>query len=117
MKLSSSALRHQVQLSSIAASFVSLIVYAAVVVVNAQCDPSNKPFRNREELKAAIDTCFEGNDQATSTTISDYDPDKCDGDVKNKYGWPMNTWCVGEVDDFQALFKGKMDFNEEISGK
>ncbi|KAL7451091.1 hypothetical protein ACHAWC_002932 [Mediolabrus comicus] len=69
----------------------------------------------RDELKIAIDTCFEGDDPATAATIEEYNPAKCDGLVKVKYGWPMNTWCTGEVDNMELLFVGKRDFNEDIS--
>ena len=85
--------------------------------VRAACQEGNKPFKDREELKIAIDTCFEGDDPATAATIEDYNPDKCDGLVKVKYGWPMNTWCTGEVDNMELLFVGKRDFNEDISGE
>jgi hypothetical protein len=85
--------------------------------IHAACNPSNKPFQNRDELKIAIDTCFDGDDPATAATIAEYNPQKCEGDVKKKYGWPMNTWCVGDVDDMQLLFVGKRDFNEDISGE
>ena len=83
----------------------------------AICNPANKAFRNREELKRAIDTCFEGDDPATAATIAEYNAQACDRNVKTTYGWPMNEWCVGEVDDMQLLFVGKRDFNEDISGR
>ena len=85
--------------------------------VRAACQEGNKPFKDREELKIAIDTCFEGDDPATAATIEEYNPAKCDGLVKVKYGWPMNTWCTGEVDNMELLFVGKRDFNEDISGE
>ena len=81
------------------------------------CNPANKSFRNREELKRAIDTCFEGDDPATAATIVEYNPQSCERNVKTTYGWPMNEWCVGEVDDLQLLFVGKREFNEDISGE
>ena len=37
--------------------------------------------------------------------------------MKRTYGWPMNEWCVGNVDDMQLLFVGKREFNEDISGE
>ena len=77
----------------------------------------NKCFEDRDELKRAIDHCYEGDDQSTGATIADYNPDRCENQVKTTYGWPMNTWCVGAVDDFQLLFVGKRSFNEDISGK
>ena len=32
------------------------------------------------------------------------------------YGWPMNSWCVGDVTDMSWLFNGMATFNEDISG-
>ncbi len=86
-------------------------------LTNAACNPANKPFQNRRELKTAIDTCFEGDDAATAATIVEYDPQRCNARVKTTYGWPMNEWCVGGVDDMQLLFVGKRAFNEDISGE
>jgi hypothetical protein len=94
-----------------------LLHLTLITTAHAACNPSNKPFQNRDELKIAIDTCFEGDDPATAATIAEYNPQKCNQEVKNTYGWPMNTWCVGDVDDMQLLFVGKRDFNEDISGE
>ena len=88
-----------------------------ILLVNAACQDGNKPFQNRRELKIAIDTCFFGDDAATAATIAEYNEEKCNNEVKSTYGWPMNTWCTGEVDDMQLLFVGKRDFNEDISGE
>eukprot|EP00956_Cyclotella_meneghiniana_P020378 scaffold35859_cov72-Cyclotella_meneghiniana.AAC.5 len=76
---------------------------------------NNKPFENRIELKKAIDTCFYGDDAATAATLVEYDLDACESKIKTTYGWPMNTWNTGLVDDMQLLFVGKRDFNEDIS--
>ena len=32
------------------------------------------------------------------------------------YGWPMNSWCVGNVTDMSELFRDMDTFNEDISG-
>lgn len=47
----------------------------------------------------------------------EYNPQRCNARVKTTYGWPMNEWCVGLVDDMQLLFVGKREFNEDISGE
>ena len=73
-----------------------------------------KCFEDRDELKRAIDRCFEGDDQSTAAMMVAYNPARCEGEVKPTYGWPMNEWCVGDVTDFQLLFVGKRDFNEDI---
>ena len=75
----------------------------------------NKCFASRDELKRAIDSCFEGDDPATAETLSSYNQYRCDNLIKSTYGWPMSTWCTSEVTDFQLLFVGKRSFNEDIS--
>jgi surface protein len=32
------------------------------------------------------------------------------------YGWPMNSWCVSNVDEMTQLSIGQATFNENISG-
>ena len=35
--------------------------------------------------------------------------------IAQTYGWPMNSWCVGNVKDMSYLFSGMNTFNEVIS--
>eukprot|EP00985_Skeletonema_marinoi_P029608 scaffold28378_cov223-Skeletonema_marinoi.AAC.12 len=104
---------------SLASRHLQLALLTATLLhhhtAHSACNPANKPFNNRLELKTAIDTCFEGDDAATAATIAEYNPQRCERNVKETYGWPMNEWCVGEVDDMQLLFVGKREFNEDIS--
>ena len=106
---------------SLASRHLQLALLTATLLhhhaVHSACNPAKKPFNNRLELKTAIDTCFEGDDAATAATIAEYNPQRCERNVKETYGWPMNEWCVGEVDDMQLLFVGKREFNEDISGE
>jgi surface protein len=81
------------------------------VVVAAE----NQCFADRAELKYAIDVCFEGGlgdelcQTDTGTNVTE-----CER-MKETYGWPLNSWCVGEVTDMHFLFVEKRDFNEDIS--
>ena len=36
--------------------------------------------------------------------------------VAQKYGWPINSWCVGSVTDMSYLFYDMDTFNEDING-
>ena len=36
--------------------------------------------------------------------------------IAQKYGWPINSWCVGNVKDMSKLFQFMVTFNENISG-
>jgi len=113
---------HSVKMNlSLASRHLQLALLTATLLhhhtAHSACNPAKKPFNNRLELKTAIDTCFEGDDAATAATIAEYNPQRCERNVKETYGWPMNEWCVGEVDDMQLLFVGKREFNEDISGE
>jgi hypothetical protein len=36
--------------------------------------------------------------------------------VSDTYGWPIGSWCVGDVTDMSNLFEGLDTFDEDISG-
>ena len=69
--------------------------------------PSSKPavpcFADRAKLKGAVD-------EYISTCL--YDKNCAVGQI---YGWPINSWCVGDVTDMSYLFTGMDTFNEDIS--
>src|SRR6056300_464191 len=76
---------------------------SSVVSTDKQC------FANRDELKTAVDTYVSNdcNDDRTEDATCD--------DIYSKYGWPMNSWCVGKVTDMVELFYEMSTFNEDIS--
>ena len=37
-------------------------------------------------------------------------------EIAQVYGWPMNSWCVGNVEDMSYLFSEMYTFNEDING-
>jgi len=69
--------------------------------------PTLKCFANRNELKAAIDT-YIANGCSDSKS-------KC-GDIGDKYGLPIGSWCVSAVTDYEQLFYDAATFNDDISG-
>ena len=74
-----------------------------------------KCFKERDELKDAIDSCFKGGEGAVSeygTTVKISANEEDCINVKATYGWPMNGWCTGDVTNMHFLFSGKRDFNE-----
>jgi len=74
-----------------------------------------KCFKERDELKDAIDSCFKGGEGAVSeygTTVKISANEEDCNNVKATYGWPMNGWCTGDVTNMHFLFSGKRDFNE-----
>jgi len=36
-------------------------------------------------------------------------------EIGQTYGWPMNSWCVGKVENMYSLFEDMETFNEDIS--
>ena len=67
---------------------------------------ANKCFADKSELKAAVDQYIDEEDCANN--------DGCA--VGQIYGWPIGTWCVGNVTDMSQLFVEKSTFNEDLSG-
>ena len=39
--------------------------------------------------------------------------EKCE--IVQTYGWPLNSWCVGNVNDMSFIVSGMDTFNEDIS--
>src|SRR6056300_76088 len=68
----------------------------------------NQCFATRNELKAAVDVYVKSdcNEGASANVCPD---------ITSKYGWPMNSWCVGKVTDMSSLFYEMSTFNEDIS--
>jgi surface protein len=58
-------------------------------------------FSTRHELKVAVDQYVQGYWSAINSS---------------KYGWPIGSWCVGNVTDMKWLFQRLDTFNEDISG-
>ena len=75
-------------------------------------------------LAAAANQCFAADDggydgilyQAVSDYMSQDCPNNNNCAVGQTYGWPMNSWCVGNVTDMSYLFYEMDTFNEDISG-
>ena len=91
-----------------------LLTKGSIVYVTAQ----NTCFKDRTELKWAIDSCWEGGKGHPSDYGTELENDTNEEDcnlVKDTYGWPIGTWCTKDVTDFHFLFVDKEDFNEDIS--
>ena len=80
-------------------------------------------------LAAAANQCFGADDGGYDWTdtggilyqaVRDYMSQDCPNNnncaVGQTYGWPMNSWCVGNVTDMSWLFYDMSAFNEDISG-
>ena len=77
------------------------------------------------QFAAAANQCFgadDGGDEGIlSNAARDYISQDCANNnncaVAQTYGWPMNSWCVGNVTDMSYLFYYMYPaFNEDISG-
>ena len=69
-------------------------------------------------------TCFDATDGGFNgvlyAAVRSYIDQDCANNeectVAQTYGYPMNTWCVGNVTDMSYLFEMMDTFNEDISG-
>jgi len=69
--------------------------------------PSYKCFADRNELKIVVDRYVkDGCGISTS---------QCSG-ISNMFGWPIGSWCFGNITDMSNLFEGIDIFDEDISG-
>jgi hypothetical protein len=69
--------------------------------------PSYECFANRTELKFAVDRYVK--DGCGSFRL-------CPTILVETYGWPIGSWCVGNITDMSSLFEGLDTFDEDISG-
>ena len=76
-----------------------ILLLASINIVTAE-----KCFQDRDELKLAVDVFIDG------------DCTNSDCNVTKTYGYPMNSWCIGNVTSLRYMFSVKPTFNEDISG-
>mmetsp|Transcript_23315 Transcript_23315/g.44211 ORF Transcript_23315/g.44211 Transcript_23315/m.44211 type:complete len:757 (+) Transcript_23315:67-2337(+) len=69
--------------------------------------PTNKCFDNKEQLRDAINLY-------TSQSGCLHDGTYCD--IGRTYGYPMNSWCVGQITDMSEIFRNDETFDQDISG-
>jgi len=68
--------------------------------------------------------CFDANDGGKDgilyNAVRSYVSQDCRNNkecsIGQTYGWPMNSWCVGHVEDMSYLFSRMGTFNEDING-
>ena len=77
----------------------SVLIAAALLVPSI--DAQNQCFDTRIELKNATVAYLANN---SSTTL-----------IATTYGWPIGSWCVGNVKDFSGIFEGAIGFNEPLN--
>ena len=63
------------------------------------------PDSNPNELKQAVDDYIDGNCFDVNNDCA----------VIATYGWPINSWCVGNITDMSELFYWRVNFDESIS--
>jgi hypothetical protein len=66
-------------------------------------------------LASAQNTCFT-NGTELRDAVTQYLNNPLEGTpITDKYGYPIASWCVGQVTDFTDLFVNAVTFNEDIS--
>jgi len=81
-------------------SVILLLAYIIHIVTAGKC------FLDRDELKSAVDEFIDGDCGDSNNKLCDV----------TTYGYPMNSWCIGNVTSLRYLFSVKPTFNEDISG-
>jgi len=81
--------------------------------------PSVSPSGNPTTAPKCFDADDGGLDGVLFNAVRAYVNQDCannkDCDIAQVYGWPMNSWCVGNVRDMSWLFSQMNTFNEDIS--
>jgi len=82
--------------------------------------PSNLPSSSFLPSSSPTNTCFDKNDTyELKTAVRAYIDQDCaqneNCDTARLYGYPMNSWCVGQITDMSYLFNIMPSFNEDIS--
>jgi len=71
------------------------------------------------EFTSCFDTEDGGRYGVLYNAVRSYVDQDCANDeeceIGQTYGWPMNSWCVGNVKDMSGLFSEMDTFNEDIS--
>jgi len=80
-------------------------------------------YQGTQEVKSQEDDHDEdeeGEDSILYTAVRSYIYQDCANNqqcpIAQTYGWPMNSWCVGNVKDMSSLFSYMSTFNEDING-
>jgi hypothetical protein len=79
--------------------FMPLLVIAATVIPTARA--AGECFQETRELRAAVEEYVATNKSETS-------------DVAIRYGWPIGTWCVGNLTSFEMVL-ANVRLNHDIS--
>jgi hypothetical protein len=78
-----------------------LLVLSAILVVVPTAHAAGECFQETAELRAAVEEYVATNKSETS-------------DVALRYGWPIGTWCVGNLTSFEKVF-ATVKLNHDIS--
>ena len=87
-------------------SLVFLLSWTSNVVFANQC------FADRGELKEAVDEYIDND--CTNVFAHTLVGNTCNN-ITQVYGWPMGSWCVGNVTSMRYLFSVKRTFNEDLN--
>lgn len=76
-------------------------VLIAVSLLFRSVQAQNECFGTKNQLKIAIEAYLMDNSSDTTVAMT--------------YGWPIGTWCVGDVQDFSEIFAQAIGFNEPLN--
>jgi surface protein len=78
-------------------------------------NPSYRCFADKEELQTVIQLVASSCPGAGAGALFVFTVKLCTN-VSDVFGWPIGSWCVGNVTDMSYLFAGIDTFDEDISG-
>ena len=100
---------------------VPAVSILALIAAEANADKAVESARRLKSGKSSKNSkqpCFVDNAELNAAVLA-YMDQTCSTDsgciVAQTYGWPMNSWCVGNVVDMSNMFSGMATFNEDIS--
>ena len=105
------------------AIIVGLIVYAVEQSKSPDTSLSSNAGGGQSTPSTTTAKCFDKNDGGRGgvlyNAVRAYVGQDCRSNkecsIGRTYGWPMNSWCVGNVTDMSELFHNMYTFNEDIS--
>jgi len=82
------------------------------------------PGMSGQSTPSTSSSCFSADDGGENgilyNAVRSYVSQDCANDdeceIAQTYGWPMNSWCVGNIKDMSSLFSNMDTFNEDING-
>lgn len=104
----------------LAVAFAIALGVSFPIIISSNDEPSGSAPSSLDPIEVIVgNRCFADGDELKSA-VDRYEDQRCavntyGCEVVRTYGWPMNSWCVGNVTDMSYLFAKHRYFNGNIS--